>query len=114
MLQPLTLKDKPLFDLYARQTQGTLSTYALAPLYVWRKLFQFYWTIIDDRFCVFANQDGDYFMPIMPMGKAPSEKAICESYAFMLETIGLSILRESKMCLKLYCRFSANWGFALP
>ena len=85
MLQPLTLKDKPLFDLYARQTQGTLSTYAFAPLYVWRKLFQFYWTIIDDRFCVFANQDGDYFMPIIPMGKATSDKAIYKSYAFMLE-----------------------------
>ena len=86
MLQPLTLKSKPLFDHYARQTLGKLSTYALAPLYVWRELFQFYWTIIDNRFCVFADQDGNYFMPIMPMGGTPSEKAIRESYAFMLET----------------------------
>ena len=85
-LQPLTLKDKPLFDRYARQTTTKLSCYAFAPLYVWRDLFDFYWTIIDDQFCVFAKQGSDYFMPIMPVGASLSEKAIREAYAFMLES----------------------------
>ena len=86
MLQPLTLGDKSLFDYYARKTSWELSTYAFVPIYVWRELFQFYWTIIDNQLCVFACQNGDYFMPIMPLGKSPSMKAICESYLFMLET----------------------------
>jgi hypothetical protein len=86
MLQPLTLRDKSLFDRYARKAFWVLSTYALAPIYVWRELFQFYWTIIDDQFCVFACQNGDYFMPIMPLGTSPSRRAICHSYLFMLET----------------------------
>ena len=86
MLQPLTLGDKSLFDSYALKTSRTLSTYALAPIYIWRELFQFYWTIIDNQLCVFACQDGDYFMPIMPLGASPSRTAIRESYLFMLET----------------------------
>lgn len=85
MLQPLTLGDKSLFDSYARKTSWPLSTYALAPIYVWRELFQFYWTIIDNQLCVFACQDGDFFMPIMPLGASPSRRAIRESYLFMLE-----------------------------
>ena len=86
MLQPLTLGDKSLFDYYARMTSRKLSSYAFAPIYVWRELFQFYWTIIDNQLCVFACQNGDYFMPIMPIGASPSREAICKSYLFMLET----------------------------
>ncbi|MDE0298676.1 MAG: phosphatidylglycerol lysyltransferase domain-containing protein [Candidatus Poribacteria bacterium] len=86
MLEPLTLRDKKLFDRYARKSFWKLSTYAFAPIYVWRELFQFYWTIIDDQLCVFACQNGDYFMPIMPLGRSPSREAIRKSYLFMLET----------------------------
>ena len=86
MLKPLTLEDKPIFDRYARKSLDKLSHYALAPLYIWREFFRFYWEIIDNRFCIFANQQGDYFMPIMPMGGIQSEKAIRRSYEFMLET----------------------------
>jgi len=90
-LKPLELTDKPLLDRYARRTPTKLSSYAFAPLYVWQDFFRFYWTIIDDRFCVFAKQvedsrngGDDYFMPIMPMGGPPSERSIREAYTFML------------------------------
>ena len=86
MLQSLTLADKSLFDYYARKTSRGLSSYAFAPICVWRELFQFYWTIIDNQLCVFACQNGNYFMPIMPIGESPSREAICKSYLFMLET----------------------------
>lgn len=85
MLQPLTLRDKSLFDCYAQKASWKLSNYAFAPIYVWRELFQFHWIVIDDQLCVFACQNGDYFMPIMPLGTAPSKEAIRESYLFMLE-----------------------------
>ena len=85
MLRPLTLSDKPLFDLYASQTPTKLASYAFAPLYVWWDVFGFYWAIINDRFCVFAKQGSDYFMPIIPLGATPSERATREAYAFMLE-----------------------------
>lgn len=84
-LQPLTLKDKPLFDQYARQISVELSRYAFAPHYIWRHFFDFYWTIIDDQFCLFANQDGDYFMPILPMGQSLNQSVIRQAYRFILE-----------------------------
>ena len=62
-----------------------LSRYAFAPHYVWRTFFDFYWTVIDDQFCLFANQDGDYFMPILPMGASLNQKVIHQAYAFTLE-----------------------------
>ena len=62
-----------------------LSRYAFAAHYVWRNFFDFYWTIIDDQFCLFANQDGDYFMPILPMGASLNQKAIRQAYAFTFE-----------------------------
>ena len=62
-----------------------LSRYAFAPHYIWRNFFDFYWTVIDDQFCLFANQDGDYFMPILPMGVALNPKVIHQAYGFTLE-----------------------------
>ena len=68
-LRPLTLKDKPLFDVYARRMDISLSNYAFAPLYIWGAHFDFYWVLLDDYFCVFAKQGDDYFMPIAPVGE---------------------------------------------
>ena len=68
-LRPLTLKDKPLFDVYARRMDISLSNYAFAPLYIWEDHFDFYWVLLDDYFCVFAKQGDDYFMPIAPVGE---------------------------------------------
>ena len=62
-----------------------LSRYAFAPHYVWRTFFDFYWTIIDDQFCLFSNHDGDYFMPIPPMGASLNQKVIRQAYGFTFE-----------------------------
>lgn len=62
-----------------------LSRYGFAPHYIWRDFFDFYWTIIDDQFCLFAKQDGDYFMPILPMGRSLNRKVIRQTYLFIHE-----------------------------
>jgi len=96
-LRPLTLDDKPIFEAYARRTYTFLSGYAFAPLYVWRELFQFYWTLLDNHFCVFAKQGDDYFMPILPLGISEYRRScqprasrtlnvVQEAYRFMLES----------------------------
>ena len=64
---------------------GELSRYAFAPHYIWRDFFDFYWTIIDDQFCLFANQDGDYFIPMLPMGATLNQNVIQQAYGFTLE-----------------------------
>ena len=78
-LRPLTLKDKPLFDAYARRMDISLSNYAFAPLYIWGDHFDFYWVLLDDYFCVFAKQGDDYFMPIAPVGETSRSRCVGET-----------------------------------
>ncbi|MYB96605.1 DUF2156 domain-containing protein [Candidatus Poribacteria bacterium] len=87
-LQPLTLNDKPIFDVYAHRSCTRLSHYAFAPLYVWREYFQFYWTLLADYLCIFAKQGDDYFMPILPMPYETNDRtylnAVNKASQFML------------------------------
>lgn len=89
-LQLLTFNDKLIFDQYVRQTCSHLSSYAFAPLYIWRDHFTFYWGRLADYLCVFAKQNGDYFMPILPMpyqvGSCGYLNVVCQAYQFMLES----------------------------
>lgn len=89
-LRPLTLEDKSVFEAYASQMYTYLSCYAFAPLYVWRNHFQFFWTLLHDHFCIFAKQEDDYFMPILPIpcaiGNRAYIKIVREVYQFMLES----------------------------
>ncbi len=89
-LRPLTLEDKPVFEAYASQMCTHLSSYAFAPLYVWRNHFQFYWTLLQNYFCIFAKQGDDYFMPILPIpfaiGNRAYLKRVRDAYQFMLES----------------------------
>ena len=110
-LQPLTLRDKSLFDQYAGKTFWKLSTYSLAPIYVWQGMFQFHWTIIDGQLCVFACQNGDYFMPIMPLGNSPSRKAIRESYLYMLENNRAKSIARIENVPKALIPFFRDLGF---
>ncbi|MDE0481862.1 MAG: phosphatidylglycerol lysyltransferase domain-containing protein [Candidatus Poribacteria bacterium] len=88
-LRPLTLEDKPVFETYASQMCTYLSSYAFAPLYVWRNHFQFYWIPLDDHLCIFAKQGDDYFMPILPIPCAIDNRAyrkiVRNAYQFMLK-----------------------------
>ncbi len=87
-LRPLTLDDKSLFNNYASHIQTRLSSYAFAPLYIWQDHFQFYWTLRHNYISVFAKQDSDYFMPILPIPCAIDKPAYIETvhemYQFML------------------------------
>ncbi len=95
-LRLLTLGDKSLFDEHAVQMNVELSSYAFAPIYIWRDNFEFYWAQRDNYFCLFAKQNDDYFMPLPPLGRHPSKnrdvadaayrKVVREAYRFMLET----------------------------
>ncbi len=91
-LRPLTLANKPLFDEYTRHMDIGLSGYAFAALYIWREHFEFYWTLLHNYFCVFAKQNDDYFMPLLPLSKenvvgdSAYRNLVHEVYQFMLET----------------------------
>lgn len=89
-LQPLTRNDKPIFDQYVHQTSPRLSSYAFAPLYIWREHFALCWGELAGHLCLFAKQNDDYFMPILPIPYATNSSGylnvVHKSYQFMLES----------------------------
>ena len=90
-LRPLTLNEKPIFEAYVHRTCSDVSSYAIAPLYIWQEHFTFYWGELSEHLCIFAKQHDDYFMPILPMpyhgvGSCGYLKVVREAYQFMLES----------------------------
>lgn len=83
-LHPLTLEDKTVFDSFASKIHTNLASYAFAPHYVWRDHFSYYWSIIEDHFCVFAKYGDDYFLPILPMGKQFSFEVANTAFQYCL------------------------------
>jgi hypothetical protein len=57
-------------------TQTELSSYSWPPLVVWKDHLQYYWTIIDRQFCLFAQYVDGMFMPLPPLGQDLTEAAV--------------------------------------
>ncbi len=85
-LHPLTLKSKSVFDSFALRIDTKLASYAFAPHYIWRQHFAYYWTIIADHFCVFAEYGEDYFLPILPIGQPFSFEVAIAAFNYCLES----------------------------
>lgn len=108
-LLPLTLEDKSVFDSFASKIHTDLSNYAFASLYIWRDHFEYYWSIMEDHFCVFAKYGEDFYLPILPMGKLNSNEIAKKAYQYCLsvnknpqfariENVPESLLLEFKDC----------------
>lgn len=69
-LNKLTLKDKPLIERYLNKSKTTISTYHFANIFIWKKLFQIFWTIINENLCIFYQDGIGVFMPLAPLGKS--------------------------------------------
>lgn len=85
-LHSLTLEDKSVFDSFSSKIHTDLSSYAFSPIYIWRNHFEYYWTMINDHFCVFAKQEEDYFMPILPLGGPFCLEVVNSALHFCLTT----------------------------
>ena len=83
-LHPLTFGDKTVFDSFASKIHTNLASYAFAPHYIWSDHFEYYWSIIEDNFCVFAKYGDDYFLPILPIGKPFSFEVAKNSIPLLL------------------------------
>ena len=83
-LHPLTLGDKSVFDSFASRTGENLASYAFPPHYIWSHHFDYYWSVIEDHFCVFAKYGEDCFLPILPMGKPYSFEVANTAFQYCL------------------------------
>ena len=87
-MRELTLDDQQIFNQYLASSHRhwqfqpefiTIpSAYSFTAHYIWRDFYDFFWMTQNDFFCLFARQDGDYFMPIAPFGSRPLEPEIIE------------------------------------
>ncbi|MBI4336144.1 MAG: DUF2156 domain-containing protein [Candidatus Omnitrophica bacterium] len=77
--------DKKLFEKYAGQNIRLLSARSFIANYVWTSLLGYYWTIIDDNFCLFCKTGETMFMPAPPLGKGLSGRAVKECFKIMNE-----------------------------
>ena len=83
VLRKLLIGDKGLFDKYARRPPHPLSNYSFIPNYAWTGLLDYFWSIIDDNFCLFCKTRETFFMPIPPLGQQLSKRTITACFKLM-------------------------------
>ena len=79
----LRLKDRNLFNGYLSVSGHELSAYSFANIYIWNKLYDIFWAMIDGNLCLFFRDKLGCFMNIAPLGKYLSPNAISRSFVFM-------------------------------
>ena len=82
-LSPLRLTNNPLLSQYLDSIPSQLSAYSVTSLFIWQDFFNYYWTLVDDHLCLFARYDGNYYMPLPPLGSGFNPKAVRESFSLM-------------------------------
>ncbi|MGH7273006.1 MAG: DUF2156 domain-containing protein, partial [Nitrospiria bacterium] len=82
-LSPLSLNHKPLLNQYLSPVPSWLSAYSIPALFIWQDFFSYYWTLVDDHLCLFAQYNGNCYMPLPPLGNGFSEHAVRESFFLM-------------------------------
>jgi hypothetical protein len=82
-LQSLSLADQGLFQKFLGFEVHELSVYSFANIYIWRRLFDIRWKIIDENLCVFFQDQTGCFLYLPPFGKNLSLKAAQEAFKIM-------------------------------
>lgn len=67
-LNKLNLKDKPLIERYLKENATDISAYHFAGIFIWKDLFQVFWTIIEKNLCLFYQDNTGMFMILPPLG----------------------------------------------
>jgi len=82
-LIPLKSEDRKLVREYLQLKGHYLSSYSFEALFIWEGLFNLFYKLIDNNLCIFYEQDGNYFMPILPLGEDYSRMACLEAFDIM-------------------------------
>ncbi len=84
-LKKISLEDREIFNEYLILAKHQLSVYAFENIYLWRKLFDIYWSILKDNLCVFFRDKIGCFLYISPQGATLRPEAIEEAFMVMDE-----------------------------
>lgn len=82
-LKTLSLKDRNIFERYLEYSTHALAVYSFANIYIWKKLYDISWEIIDGNLCVFFQDKIGVFLYISALGKEVSMASIKEAFCIM-------------------------------
>lgn len=84
-LNKLSIEDKEIFARYLGFSQHRLSVYAFINIYIWRGIFDIYWTLLKENLCVFFKDKTGCFLYLEPLSKRPNPEVIREVFSIMDE-----------------------------
>lgn len=82
-LKVLSIKDKGIINEFLGLSRHRLSVYAFENIYIWRGLFDIYWSIIEDGLCVFFKDNTGAFLYLAPLGSKKSAGLVKKVFAIL-------------------------------
>ncbi len=108
----LSIDDRQLFDEFLSIEQHSLSPYNFCNIFIWNKLFDIYWQIINDCLCVFFKSAYGYFMYLPPLGKNVDREVLRECFALMDEFNFIKQISRFENVEKQHKSFYKKLGFS--
>ncbi|MCX5702782.1 MAG: phosphatidylglycerol lysyltransferase domain-containing protein [Candidatus Omnitrophica bacterium] len=82
-LKILSLQDKGIFNKFLGLNRHELSVYAFENIYIWKGLFDIYWSVIADNLCIFFKDKIGCFLYTSPLSLTKNLQAIRKSFEIM-------------------------------
>jgi hypothetical protein len=79
----LKLTDQNLFEQFIRFNEYHLSTYHFSNIFIWRKIFRIFYTILDEYLCLFFKDKRGCFMYLPPLGRKLSLSVVNNCFEIM-------------------------------
>ena len=79
----LKLTDQNLFERFTRLNKYHLSTYRFCNIFIWRKIFRIFYTILDEHLCLFFQDKCGCFMYLPPLGRNLSLSVVDNCFEIM-------------------------------
>jgi len=79
-LNRLSILDKGLFDNYLGLKSHRLAAYSFANIYIWKKLFDIRWAVIEGSLCIFFQDKIGAFLYLSPLARENNPQALFSAF----------------------------------
>ena len=69
----VNLSDLGLFDQFLKRSEHCLSTYHFCNIFIWKKLFRIFYTVLNECLCIFFKDSCGTFMYLPVLGKQKNQ-----------------------------------------
>lgn len=82
-INPIRLKDKPLFDKYLSEQEHYLAAYAFENIFIWQAMYDIFWIKIDKNLCLFFKDRIGCFLYLPPLGGKFNDTVVKRCFEIM-------------------------------